>query len=219
MMSEEEKNEPLPQVNNIDELVPFEGKIFNTDDDAYEFYSLFTRKSGFSIRRTNLVKKESGKNPSYIYKREFICHLGGIVKQCKENDASDVLKLWKSLKDIDDPFKYEFTIDESNKLEHIIWAFGDSIWAYESFGDVVVFDSTYKIKCYEMPLGIWVGVDNHGNSIFFGCVLLQDEKISSFTWALMNFLAFVEGKYPKTILINQDLALKEVIRMELPNTN
>jgi hypothetical protein len=35
-----------------------------------------------------------------------------------------------------------------------------------------------------MPLGIWVGVDNHGNSIFFGCVLLRDEKIPSFTWAL-----------------------------------
>ncbi|PNX72174.1 protein FAR1-related sequence 11-like [Trifolium pratense] len=136
----------------------------------------------------------------------------------KENDASDVLKLCKSLKDIDDDFKYEFTIDENNKLEHIIWAFGDSIRAYETFGDVVVFDTTYRINRYDMPLGLWVGVDNHGNSIFFGCVLLRDEKIPSFTWALKNFLAFVQGKYPKTILTDQDLALKEAIAMELPNT-
>ncbi|KAF1897764.1 hypothetical protein Lal_00032524 [Lupinus albus] len=35
-----------------------------------------------------------------------------------------------------------------------------------------------------MPLGIWVGIDNHGNSILFGCVLLRDEKIPSFRWAL-----------------------------------
>jgi hypothetical protein len=35
-----------------------------------------------------------------------------------------------------------------------------------------------------MLLGIWVEIDNHGNSIFFGCVLLGDEKIHSFTWAL-----------------------------------
>lgn len=37
---------------------------------------------------------------------------------------------------------------------------------------------------YEMSLGVWIGVDNHGNFIFFGCVLLQNEKISSFSWTL-----------------------------------
>lgn len=42
-----------------------------------------------------------------------------------------------------DDFKYDFTVDKSNKLGHIIWAFGDSIRAYESFGDVVVFYTTY----------------------------------------------------------------------------
>ncbi|GAU51218.1 hypothetical protein TSUD_11750 [Trifolium subterraneum] len=33
-----------------------------------------------------------------------------------------------------------------------------------------------------------------------------------------NFLAFVQGKYPKTILTDQDLALKEAIAMKLPNS-
>jgi hypothetical protein len=302
---QEPQHEPLPdQIINIDECFPSEGQIFNSDDEAYEFYRLFARKNGFSIRREhiyNSVKHRSEMNPLGIYKREFVCHRSGIVKHRKTNevdyqrnrkssrcncsakmlvaistigieekwvvkyfnndhnhellddkevqflpayrsipivdqsrimllskagcnislimrvlelekdicpgnlpflekdirnfiqsqsgigkdsDASDVLKLCKSLKDIDDTFKYEFTIDESNKLEHIIWAYGDSIRAYEAFGDVVVFDTTYRINRYDMPLGIWVGVDNHGNTIFFGCVLLRDEKISSFTWAL-----------------------------------
>lgn len=35
-----------------------------------------------------------------------------------------------------------------------------------------------------MPLGIWVGIDNHGNLKKNGCVLLRDEKIHSFVWAL-----------------------------------
>jgi hypothetical protein len=113
--------------------------------------------------------------------RNFIQSHSGIGQ---ENDASNVLKLCKSLKDMDDAFKYDFTIDENNKLEHIIWVFGDSIRAYEAFEDVVVFYTTYRINRYDMPLEIWVGVDNHGNSIFFGCVLLRDEKIPSFTWAL-----------------------------------
>ncbi|XP_045810322.1 protein FAR1-RELATED SEQUENCE 11-like [Trifolium pratense] len=109
----------------------------------------------------------------------------------------------KALKDMDDAFKYDFTIYESNKLEHIIWVFGDSIRAYECFWRC---STTYRINCYDMPHGIWVGVDIHGNSIFFGCVLLRDEKIPSFTWALKSFLAFVKGKYPQTILTDQDLA-------------
>ncbi|CAJ2675023.1 unnamed protein product [Trifolium pratense] len=115
--------------------------------------------------------------------RNFLQNQSGIDKQ---KDALDVLKLCKGLKELDDAFQYDYTIDENKKLEHIIWAFGDSIRAYESFGDVVVFDTTYRINRYDMPLGIWLGVDNHGNSVFFGCILLRNEKISSFTWALKD---------------------------------
>ncbi|KAF1877498.1 hypothetical protein Lal_00040214 [Lupinus albus] len=115
-----------------------------------------------------------------------------------ENDASDIFKLYTSLKDIDDAFKYDFTKDESNKLEHIIWVFGYSIRAYEIFGDVEI--------------------DNHGNSILVGCVLLRDEKILSFRWDLKSFLHFVKGKYPRKMLMDQDHAFKEAIFMELSNT-
>ncbi|KAF1860265.1 hypothetical protein Lal_00037603 [Lupinus albus] len=107
-----------------------------------------------------------------------------------ENDASDILKLCKSLKDIDDAFQYDFIMDESNKLEHIIWVFGDSIRAYVAFRDVVVFDTIYRISHYDMPIGLWVG----------------------------SLLHFVKGKYPKTILMDQDHALKEAISTELSNT-
>jgi hypothetical protein len=86
----EPHREPFTQVNNIDELVPFEGKIFNSDDDAYDFYSLFARKNGFSIRRDHIYRScihESEHNPLGIYKREFVCHRGGIVKQRKINEV------------------------------------------------------------------------------------------------------------------------------------
>ncbi|KAK7275372.1 hypothetical protein RIF29_16488 [Crotalaria pallida] len=43
-------------------------------------------------------------------------------------------------------------------------------------------------------------------------------QIASFTWALKSFLYFVKDKWPQTILTDQDLALKEAISMELPNT-
>jgi len=155
---------------------------------------LLLSKAGCSvsliIRVLELEKNVDAGNLPFLDKdiRNFVQSQSGIGK---EFDASNVLKLCKSLKDADNAFEYEFSIDENNKLEHIIWAFGDSIRAYEAFGDVIVFDTTYRINRYDMPLGIWVGVDNHGNSIFFGCVLLKNEKISSFTWAIkVHFYLF-----------------------------
>ncbi|KAM3382704.1 hypothetical protein P3S68_008279 [Capsicum galapagoense] len=69
-----------------------------------------------------------------------------------------------------------------------------------------------------MPLRVWIGVDNHGNSIFFGCVLLQNEKASSFSWVLKSFICLMNGKHPQIILTNQDLGLTEAIANELPLT-
>nr|XP_016499085.1 PREDICTED: protein FAR1-RELATED SEQUENCE 11-like [Nicotiana tabacum] len=116
-----------------------------------------------------------------------------------EYDALELLKICKSLKDKDVDFQYDFTVDACQRLENIIWTFGDSIRAYEIFGNVVVFYTTYRLNRYEMPLGVWVGASNHGNTIFFGC---------SFLW-LMN------GKHPQTILTDQDLGLIEAIKLPL----
>lgn len=48
----------------------------------------------------------------------------------------------------------------------------------------MVFDTTHRLDAYDMVLGIWIGVDNHGMHCFFGCVLLRDENMQSFSWAL-----------------------------------
>jgi hypothetical protein len=88
---QEPQHEPLPdQIINIDECFPSEGQIFNSDDEAYEFYRLFARKNGFSIRREhvyNSVKHRSEMNPLGIYKREFVCHRSDIVKHRKTNEV------------------------------------------------------------------------------------------------------------------------------------
>jgi hypothetical protein len=92
---QEPQQEPLAQANAIDEWNPFEGQIFNNDDEAYEFYSVFARKNGFSIRRNHSYKShknEAGDNPFGIYKREFVCHRAGIGKQRKVNVAESQKK-------------------------------------------------------------------------------------------------------------------------------
>ena len=111
------------------------------------------------IKVLELEKGIDADNLSFLEKdiKNFIQSQHSIEE---ENEGTEVLKLCKSLKDKDDAFQYDFTLDENNKLEHIIWVFGDSIRAYEAFGDAVIFDTTYGINRYDMPHGLWIGVDN-----------------------------------------------------------
>ena len=54
----------------------------------------------------------------------------------------------------------------------------------KKYRDVVVFDAIYKVNAYQMPFGIFVGVNNHGKTIMFGCALLRNETTSTFRWLM-----------------------------------
>ncbi|KAL6193684.1 hypothetical protein ACLB2K_034768 [Fragaria x ananassa] len=136
----------------------------------------------------------------------------------KDNDAIDLIAMCKKMKDENPDFKYDFKIDGHNRLEHIAWSYGSSIQLYEKFGDAVVFDTTYRLDAYDMLLGIWLGVDNQGMICCFGCVLLRDENVQSFFWALKTFWWFMKGKTPQTILTDHNMWLKEAIAVVMPQT-
>ncbi|KAL2936163.1 Protein FAR1-RELATED SEQUENCE 3 [Bienertia sinuspersici] len=63
---------------------------------------------------------------------------------------------------------------------------------YQKYGDVIVFDTTYKVNAYDMPCAIFVGVDNHGKTILFGCALLRNEKTSTFKWLMKTFVTIMK---------------------------
>ncbi|XP_012454711.1 protein FAR1-RELATED SEQUENCE 11 isoform X2 [Gossypium raimondii] len=136
----------------------------------------------------------------------------------RDNDPIDLIAMCKKLKDENPNFQYDFKLDGHNRLEHIAWTYASSVQLYVSFGDAVVFDTTHRLDAYDMLLGVWVGVDNHGMTTFFGCVLLRDENIQSFSWGLKTFLGFMKGKAPQTLLTDQNMWLKEAIAIEMPET-
>ncbi|KAI3844500.1 hypothetical protein MKX03_026170 [Papaver bracteatum] len=310
---EDGKNEEASSSSEPSEIIyvdvapPFIGQTFETDDEAFEYYTNLARKSGFAIRReSSRSNQDRG-----VYSRVFVCHrygperhrksakaerkrdrkttvcgceskmyilkkiIGGVprwsvkqfvnehnhelleddqvrllpayrkipdadrerilllhkagcsvhhimkvllvemgeeeqlpfierdvrnfVQSCKkveqENDVSELLNVWKTVKERDADFVYDFTMDENGKLANIAWEYGDSVCAYRAFGDVVVFDATYREITYDRLLGVWFGIDNHGKTIFFGCVLLRDESYHSFSWALQAFLQFMHGRW------------------------
>lgn len=136
----------------------------------------------------------------------------------REGEGTELLKVCRSVKEKNPDFRYEFTLDESNKLEHVSWTYATSVRAFKMFGDVVVFDTSYHLNAYDRLVGVWLGIDNHGHTIFFGCVILLEEKPESMSWAIQAFLRLMDGKFPQTILTDINFGLKDAIFNELPNT-
>lgn len=174
-------------------LLPAYRKIQEADQERI----LLLSKAGFPVNRiVKVLELEKGVQPGqlpFIEKdvRNFVrtCKKtvqenDALLNEKRENDALELLEACKAMAERDMGFVYDYTTDENGKVENVGWSYGDSVRAYSVFGDVVKFDTTYRSITYGLLLGVWFGMDNHGNAIFLGCVLLQDENSNSFTWAL-----------------------------------
>jgi zinc finger SWIM domain-containing protein 3 len=52
-------------------------------------------------------------------------------------------------------------IDDNCRLLNVFWADARSREAYEFFGDVITFNTTYLTNIYDMPFSPFVGVNHH----------------------------------------------------------
>ncbi len=58
---------------------------------------------------------------------------------------------------------------------------------YCQFYNIVIFNNTYKINRFEMPFGIFTGVNNHGQSIYFAGIIIYNKSAESFFRHLIVF--------------------------------
>jgi len=141
-----------------------------------------------------------------------------INKATSDNDMQQVYD-WFSKKQAEDPmFFYKFSIDENNKVKNIFWSNGTSRRYYEEFGDCISFDTTYNTNKYSLKFAPIVGITGHGDNCLFGCAFIMDETTETFEWLFQTMLTCMGGKHPKTIITDQDLAMKATIRNVLPDT-
>ncbi|KAK6945532.1 FAR1 DNA binding domain [Dillenia turbinata] len=194
---------------------------YRTISDSDKNQIFMFNKSRISVQQMmRLLELEKCVEPGYLpfTEKDVRNLLQSFKKVDQEEEGIGLLRMCKNIKDKDPNFRFEYTIDTNNRLENIAWSYASSVQSYERFGDAVVFDTTHRLTAFDMPLGIWVGINNYGLPCFFSCVLLREESLRSFSWALKAFLKFMKGKAPQTILTDQNLCLKEAIAMEMPNS-
>ncbi|KAK3022469.1 hypothetical protein RJ639_046344 [Escallonia herrerae] len=80
--SELVKSEITSSSSSSSEVVftPYVGQIFKSDDEAFEYYSNFARKNGFSIRKARSTESQN----LGIYRRDFVCYRSGFNQPRKK---------------------------------------------------------------------------------------------------------------------------------------
>jgi hypothetical protein len=115
-----------------------------------------------------------------------------------------------------DSFFYVIDLDDESRLKNLIWVDARSRSVYESFGDVITFDTTYLTNKYKMPFAPFVGVNHHSQSILFRCGLLSNENIDTFVWLFKTWLKCMSDQAPNAIITDQDKSMQAAIRRVFP---
>ncbi|XP_042969004.1 protein FAR1-RELATED SEQUENCE 5-like [Carya illinoinensis] len=109
-------------------------------------------------------------------------------------------------------------LDNEGRLKNVLWVDSCSRATYQYFGDVVTFDTTYLTNRYGMLFAPFVGVNHHGKSILLGAGLISSQDTETFTWLFQIWLQCMDGIAPKSIITNQDRAMKNAIAIVFPET-
>lgn len=78
--SQHVKNEISSLSSLPDVFTPYVGQIFGSDDEAFDYYSNFARKNGFSIRKARSTESQT----LGIYRRDFVCYRSGFNQPRKK---------------------------------------------------------------------------------------------------------------------------------------
>src|SRR5688572_15504556 len=196
------------------ELVPEKLRRFMPDqrkipDDVQERI-LILREAGIDIPTIRkILAVEFSSMVTWVYDDIYnLAYQHGTGGQDKNFDAQNFVTLLKQYKEDDPDFFYITKIDPlTNEFEAAIWAFSEQRLNYSRFGDVVVFDNTYKTNRFEMPFGIFTGVNNYGQSTCFAGALISSESTESFTWLFDSFLELANNHAPQVLLTDNDSAM------------
>ncbi|KAJ4757333.1 FAR1-related sequence 1 [Rhynchospora pubera] len=187
-------------------------------DDREKIRSLSDRNIGASQITEYLSILHGGKENVHFRRRDVTNVIAMDNRKLLGVDVDRTLLHFQKKKEVDSKFFYAVDADEDGFVKHIFWVDGRSRRAYLEFGDVVTFDTTYNTNKYCMPLAPFIGVNHHRQSIFFGMALLRAESTTNFCWLFETWLKAMYGKHPKSIITDQDGAMKKAINIIFPNT-
>ncbi|XP_021715252.1 protein FAR1-RELATED SEQUENCE 5-like [Chenopodium quinoa] len=136
----------------------------------------------------------------------------------KDGDNNAMINYFQMMQKNNKNLYHIHRLDANGVLQDVFWVDARSRAAYEDFGDVVCFDTTFFMNKYDFPFANIVGVNHHGQTILLGCALISHEDTETFTWLFSTWLDVVGGKPSAAILTDQDPAMRKALKAVMPQT-
>ncbi|CAN6303481.1 unnamed protein product [Urochloa humidicola] len=168
------------------------------------------------------VMEQKYGNPDNVgYVKKDLYNFSYLNKKAKiaNGDANAVLQFMKQKQQEDSEFFFDYQTSTEGRLLNLFWCDGQSRLDYQAFGDLVIFDSTYRTNRYRMPFVPFVGLNHHRSTTIFACAIVSHETVESFQWLLRTLVAAMYNKEPRSIITDGDRAMRKAIRVVLPNTD
>ncbi|XP_021719176.1 protein FAR1-RELATED SEQUENCE 5-like [Chenopodium quinoa] len=118
----------------------------------------------------------------------------------------------------EDPnFFFRVRLDSYGRVCNLFWRDSMMLEDYKIYGDVTVFDTTYRTNRYNLICAPFVG-NNHWKNTMFACSFIGDETTNSFVGLFETFKKAMGGKCHVSLFIDQDAAMLAAIPKVFPNT-
>ncbi|XP_020154833.1 protein FAR1-RELATED SEQUENCE 5-like [Aegilops tauschii subsp. strangulata] len=130
-------------------------------------------------------------------------------------DIEDTIAYFDKKAKADPDFFYRIRLDDDDRVRNMYWVDDAARRAYKHFQDCISFDATYLTNMYKMPCSS-VGINNHNQSLQFGCGLVRNEDTDGYTWLFKTFLECMGGLAPMNIITDQDFSMRAGIEEVFP---
>nr|XP_051197281.1 protein FAR1-RELATED SEQUENCE 5-like [Lolium perenne] len=170
----------------------------------------------FNIMRTFISDNGKYSTVGFVRKDLYNMSCREKMKMIAKGDANTTIGIMEKRKRDDPEFFFDYKLGKGGKLLHLFWCDSHSRQDYADFGDVLVFDSTYKTNRYAMPFIPFVGINNHRQTIVFACAIVSNEKEKTYKWLLETFLKAMYQQKPKGIITDGDAAMITTVGKVFP---
>ncbi|XP_021752509.1 protein FAR1-RELATED SEQUENCE 5-like [Chenopodium quinoa] len=121
------------------------------------------------------------------------------MEQIEARDSQTLVNILNQEQSEDSNFCFRVKFDNEGRISNIFWRDSMMLEDCRIYGDVLVFDTTYRTNQYNLICAPFVGINNHWHNCMFACAFIGDEKTKSFVWLLETFKKVMEDKTPTSI--------------------
>jgi len=99
---------------------------------------------------------------------------------------------------------------ETNSLDKLFWMSPEQVQRWMTYHDVILNDNTHKTNQYNMPLSLFVAIDNHFRTRLVAQAVVNDETKETYEW-LLNATIKATNHTPRVFITDADPGMDAAI--------